>query len=209
MERAWAQVQQQGASHPDVTITTDAQAGTLRVHTEEHGRVIPYRIDLLVDDLPLHAEGMLIPVAWDVQVFPFTVDPREDTQAWRREAAKGVRFQSPHLRFVYGHAGPSELPEVPQAVRDAALPSDRFATIAHATILFPEGTWRLRTLSDDGIRVHLNGDVVIDDWTWHAPTAHAHTFTLSEAQPVHLRVEHFELDGYAVLTLDIEQVQQP
>ncbi len=90
-------------------------------------------------------------------------------------------------------------------MRAAALPPDRFGTIATTRVTLPAGAaHEVRTRSDDGIRVWMDGDVVIDDWTWHAPREHAHVIPASErARTVELRVEHFELDGYAVLSLAI------
>ena len=45
---------------------------------------------------------------------------------------------------------------------------------------------------------------MIDDWTWHPPKTHTYSFETPDTREISIRVEHFELDGYAVLTLDIE-----
>jgi predicted ATPase len=37
----------------------------------------------------------------------------------------------------------------------------------------PAGTWRLRTVSDDGVRVRVDGKEVLKNWTWHGPTEDA------------------------------------
>ena len=49
--------------------------------------------------------------------------------------------------------------------------------------------------------------VVIDDWTWHPPRTHEYDFRVDESRQIRIRVEHFELDGYAVLSLDLEPVE--
>jgi hypothetical protein len=89
-------------------------------------------------------------------------------------------------------------------VKDWGFPTDRFGTLARTRITFPAGTWRIRTLSDDGIRVWIDDELVIDDWTWHPPKEHTYEFTVDAEREVPIRVEHFELDGYAVLTLAFE-----
>jgi hypothetical protein len=89
----------------------------------------------------------------------------------------------------------------------AKLPHDHFGTIATRTITFPPGTWRLRSTSDDGIRVWMNDKLVIDDWTWHAPKEHVHEFEVEKETRFDLRAEHFELDGVAILTLAIERAE--
>jgi mannan endo-1,4-beta-mannosidase len=73
-------------------------------------------------------------------------------------------------------------------------------------VAVPAGRWRIRTSSDDGIRVHVDGEAVIDDWTWHPPRTHEAELTVETPRVVDVLVEHFELDGYAVLTVEFEPV---
>jgi len=47
---------------------------------------------------------------------------------------------------------------------------------------------------------------VLENWTWHAPTKNEGVLELAEATDVDLVVEHFEIDGFAVLHLDIAPV---
>ncbi len=167
--------------------------------------VYPYHLRLITDDFEPEVRGTIIIANWRVTVFPWTVDPREDVAAWRAEADgdAAISVEAESLDLVYGHGGPSDVALSPEATA-AGLPGDQFGTIAATELTFPPGRWRLRTLSDDGIRVWLGDDVVIDDWTWHGPTEHVHEFELTESKTLPLRIEHFELDGYAVLTLSIE-----
>ena len=53
----------------------------------------------------------------------------------------------------------------------------------------------------------VDGQDAIKDWTWHAPRDHTYEFVLAESRSVNIRVEHFELDGYAVLSVGIEPVE--
>ena len=139
---------------------------------------------------------MLIWAEWSVRQFRSTVDPREDVDAWRA-GAEGVKPRTlPVLSLEYGHSGPE--------LNDGQTASDHFGTIASTTLEFPAGRWKLTSLSDDGIRVWLDDKLVIDDWTWHGPTGHDHEFEVSEARGLKIKVEHFELDGYAVLSLELE-----
>ena len=157
------------------------------------------RLDLELPNLPTGPakdRRYLVWADWEIRQFVSPNDPREDAESWRA-AAEGAAIQhKPQLNERYGSGGPG-----------GDLPNDHFGTIATTTLTFPPGKWRIRTNSDDGIRVWLDGNVVIDDWTWHAPKEHTHEFTLTEARDVNLRIEHFELDGYAILTLDIEAAE--
>lgn len=76
--------------------------------------------------------------------------------------------------------------------------------ISRTRLALPKGAWRVSTLSDDGIRVTVGGRKVIENWTWHGPTGDEGTFEQASDGDVDLEVEHFEIDGYSVLRLEIE-----
>lgn len=145
--------------------------------------------------------GTIIAAMWEITAFPWTIDPREDEAGWRAESTgpNASRIRLPELRLAFGSRGPGAV----GFARD--LPADRFGTIARTTLRLEPGRWRFRTLSDDGVRVSVDGTPVIDNWTWHAPTRDEGLFELDRAREVEVLVEHFELDGYAVLELEIEQ----
>jgi parallel beta-helix repeat protein len=82
------------------------------------------------------------------------------------------------------------------------VPADHFATIATTAVELEAGEYEIRTVSDDGIRVSVDGKVVIEDWTWHPPKSHAAKLTLSKGKHAIL-VEHFEIDGFAQLSVKL------
>ena len=86
------------------------------------------------------------------------------------------------------------------------VPADHFATIATTHVELEAGDYDLRTISDDGIRVTVDGKVVIEDWTWHPPKIHAAKLTLSKGKHA-IVVEHFEIDGYAQLSVRLRPAQ--
>jgi len=106
--------------------------------------------------------------------------------------------------FKYGWSGPSEQ-KLSEAVTGAKFGGDYFGMIARTQLPLSAGTWELTTLSDDGVRVVIDGKPVIENWTWHGPTRNTGTFILPEARTVEIVVEHFEIDGYAVLELGISR----
>jgi hypothetical protein len=155
----------------------------------------------------VEAAGTIVDAAWDVTAFRWSIDPRDDADAWRAEAKDGVAFSVPRLDLAFGSAGPSELAGAPPALAEAALGKDRFGTLAATEVELSAGRWRVKTTSDDGIRVWVDGDLVIDDWTWHAPKRNDAELLLTAAQKVALRVEHFELDGFATLAVELEPIE--
>ncbi|HTF56183.1 MAG TPA: right-handed parallel beta-helix repeat-containing protein [Planctomycetota bacterium] len=86
------------------------------------------------------------------------------------------------------------------------VPADHFATIATTEVELEAGEYEIRTVSDDGIRVAVDGNVAIEDWTWHPPKSHAAKRTLAKGKHA-IVVEHFEIDGYAQLRVVLRPAQ--
>jgi len=184
--------------HDRVTITPHA------VGTGSAGTITPYTMSTDISGTHLVRQGTLIDALWNIQVFPYQTDPRQNLDAWHAEAKAGaIAFTAPTLDLPYGNNGPSQLNLDPK-VTAANLPKDHFGTMANTTITMPAGQWRIKTISDDGIRLWLNDTLVIDDWTHHGPTPHDYEFKMDQPKAVLVRVEHFELDGFAVLKVDFE-----
>lgn len=185
----------------------DGQMGH-RVDVFAKAGVHPYTVSLRGDDFETNFSDTLVVAAWDVTFFPWTVDPREDLEGWRAEAqsaaARTAKVET--LAFAYGHGGPKDQ-KISEAVTQAGPGGDRFGMIATTKLLLPAGTWRVRTLSDDGVRVLVDGEPVIENWTWHAPTPNHGEFVVEKERLAEITVEHFEIDGYSVLEFGIEPAQ--
>src|SRR5690606_14519412 len=110
------QSKQRDQPEPYVRLDRKENAQVIEVSTEATGRITPYRIEAVVGERRLVVEDALAPVQWEVVVFPWHTDPREDVVEWRREGGviregAGVQFEGPYLRFNFGHAGPSQHPD--------------------------------------------------------------------------------------------------
>ncbi len=155
------------------------------------GRLLPrpFKISVALGDDIRQAEGTVASMPWEVRFFQWTKDPREDADAWKALLA-GAPVETRRvdgLDFDWKSAAVSE-----------AVGADHFGTLATGDVQTTAGRWTLRTLSDDGIRVWVDGKLVIDDWTHHGPTPHDVELDLSAGKHA-IRVEHFEIDGWAVL----------
>ncbi|MFQ5807097.1 MAG: right-handed parallel beta-helix repeat-containing protein [Phycisphaerae bacterium] len=75
------------------------------------------------------------------------------------------------------------------------VPHSHFAILAKTKIKLPGGRYRLSTLSDDGIRVFLDGKEVISRWTHHGPTPDRTEIEI--AQGGHEFVIHYCQEGGA------------
>ena len=64
------------------------------------------------------------------------------------------------------------------------------------------GDVTLTTISDDGVRLYLNGQLIIDNWTYHAPTTNnSSPLSLVAGQKYDVRMEMYENTGGAVAKL--------
>jgi len=175
------------------------------ISTTEPG-IHPYVMRVKADDFEEEIHGTLSSAVWDATFFKWTkdVDPRKDIQAWR-ELAQGksaVSAKLNQLAFSYGGAGPSDQ-DLSKSITAAKLGGDYFGMIAKTNLPLSAGTWEFATLSDDGIRITVDGKTIIENWTWHGPTNNTGTLELRTNKTVEITVEHFEIDGYAVLELKI------
>ncbi|MCB9899307.1 MAG: right-handed parallel beta-helix repeat-containing protein [Planctomycetes bacterium] len=193
----------------DARVTLDGDGLRLRrdgtrievaLDVDRHG-VFEYTLRVEGSTPPLAGSGRLVRIPWTVSVFPCD-DPRDDPAVFDAAAASpaAVTRTLDALQLRYAGGGPSDLPAFADAV--PRLPSDHFGTRAEASVPLGAGRWRLEVESDDGVRVTVDGEVVLDDWTWHAPRKASVEIDLDAPRDVHVLVEHFELDGYAVLALD-------
>ena len=94
--------------------------------------------------------------------------------------------------FDWGYAAPA-----------AGVPADGFSVRWSGVIEAPvSGTYRLQTLSDDGVRVWVDGQLLIDNWTGHAVRADTSMpLRWLAGQRRAITVEYQELGGLGVARL--------
>src|SRR6266550_144218 len=86
----------------------------------------------------------------------------------------------------------------PAAYKD--LPRDHWSLEATGTVTLPAGTYSVRTISDDAVRVWIDGALAIDAWTPHESQVDYAPITAGEHK---LRVEYRQVDGWVELRVDI------
>lgn len=80
------------------------------------------------------------------------------------------------------------------------LPNDHIAMIGEGIVELPKGAFTLRTISDDGVRVWVDGKLAVDRWDVHE--------SIVDEVPIsggrhNLKVEYFERTGWAELRVEI------
>ncbi|MET0646332.1 MAG: glycoside hydrolase family 3 C-terminal domain-containing protein [Pyrinomonadaceae bacterium] len=73
------------------------------------------------------------------------------------------------------------------------VPADDFsARWTGKLIPTASGKYRLGATADDGLRVYLDGRLIVEDWTEHAPTTRTGEVTLEAGRSYDLKFEYFE-----------------
>ncbi len=92
---------------------------------------------------------------------------------------------------------------------DPTLPSNHFSVRWTGTVepLFSD-TYTFYTISDDGVRLWVNGELLIDNWTNHSPTEDTGTITLTPGQKYDIMMEYYERRGEATARLLWSSAQQ-
>ena len=80
------------------------------------------------------------------------------------------------------------------------LPRDNFALDATGSVDLPPGEYTLRTISDDGISVWVDGKLMIHNWRQHESAV---DYAPLNGGHHELRVEYYQADGWYELRVDI------
>lgn len=189
----------------------ESWTGTVTSHASG---VFPYSIIISAEDYNSRIDATLMRAEWHLTAFEWTPDergapvPPPDLNRWRDEALsdRAVSAVLHELRLPFGGGSPSTLNLSPE-ITAASIPGDYFGIIARTRMRLSPGTWRVRTNSDDGVRVMVNGETVIENWTHHGATWDEGTFELARPREVTIEVEYFEIFGAAALEFRLEPVR--
>jgi len=136
------------------------------------------------------------PIDWGIKFYSWEKgksDPRDqpDAFATRLKEKPLVEMTADRLEFAgYKFA--------------EGVPADYFATIAEGKFTISPGDYVLEVTTDDGCRVYLDDKLILTDaWKYQGPTAYKMDVRLGGAHRI--RVEHFQIDGYATLKVNLRR----
>lgn len=180
----------------------------------EEERIATYTLNLKGQGINYNRSGTIFSNTWECAAFGFSADPRTDEEKWRTDRMRTPQaaVTVPWVDFEFGRKGPKGLEQF-VTQKEIAPGPDQFGLICVSTFMLPKGTWRFSTLSDDGVRVlvkkvvegRLRTTVVLENWTHHAPAQDSGLFHQDADGEVSVNVEYFQLDGHAVLKLEIQR----
>jgi hypothetical protein len=131
-------------------------------------------------------------IAWTTSFYTWadsTADPR----------------QVPNAMEIMSRTSPIAIFHVPRLDMEgyralANLPREKLAMEATGWVDLAPGVYTLRTISDDAIRVWVDGVLAIDDWKPHES---ALDFASLKGGRHNLRVEYYQADGWYELRVEI------
>ena len=191
------------------TFTTDRDmaGGQHEVRVEFYERGGAAVVKFALDTLSVAPPGS--PTATPTPVSPPSGKPpiaAPEDGAWRGEyfnnekltgAPAAVRSDAA-VDFDWGNGSP-----IPGVIGE-----NRFSVRWSRNMRFAGGQWRFKTSTDDGVRLWVDGDLVIDQW--RAMQGETHEATLLLQEGVHrVKMEYFELEGVARARLIVESPESP
>lgn len=88
---------------------------------------------------------------------------------------------------------------------EASVQNDKFIAQWTRTLTMPDGRYKFTTVSDDGIRVYVDGNLVIDQWRLMGAETHVGEVNIEAGQHT-IVVEYFEHYGDAVAKMSYERI---
>ena len=133
------------------------------------------------------------PIDWNVRFFTWTdsmADPVRNPDAFAAvlRGTPVTTRQAPRLDYMWYR------PTIP------GLPQERFAIEATGSVTLGAGTYTLRTISDDGVRVWVDGRLAIDSWAPHESKVDRVSLGAGRHD---IRVQYYQLRGWTELRLEI------
>jgi nitrous oxidase accessory protein NosD len=134
------------------------------------------------------------PIDWTVRFFEYgdETDPvKQPTQFAKVVSGTPVKtVTTKRLDYISG-----------RAIEDG-VPRDRFALVAEGTTTLPPGDYTLQVISDDGVRVWMDGAMILDEWAPHESKVNLVAIRGGERR---FKVEYYDVTGFAELRFDIQR----
>ncbi len=135
-----------------------------------------------------------VPIDWNIKLFEYTdaTDPTKQAEAFQKLLAGNPLKTVRHDRLDYVTGGSIE----------AGTPRDNVALVAEGTADLAPGDYTLTVISDDGVRVWMDGEVVLDGWVPHESRVDRAPISGGKRR---FKVEYYEIGGFAELRFDIQR----
>ncbi len=134
------------------------------------------------------------PIEWTIKFFEYG----DDTDPVKQPAAFATLLSGSPVKTV----SVNRLDYVSGRALEDGVARDRFAISAEGTTTLPAGQYTLRVISDDGVRVWMDGAMILDDWAAHE--SKVSRVPVGEGRH-RFKVEYYDVTGFAELRFDIQR----
>jgi len=135
-----------------------------------------------------------VPIDWRVRWFEYT----PATDPVKRPAAFAALLATTPVKDVKT----DRLDYISGRSLEEGLGRDNVAFVAEGTARLPDGDYTLTVISDDGVRVWVDGRIVLDEWTPHESKVDRVQIAGGTRR---FKVEYYEVGGFAELRFDIQR----
>ncbi|MGH1365085.1 MAG: PA14 domain-containing protein, partial [Calditrichia bacterium] len=179
-----------GVPGAKVIVPQDVSRSMLYVRSNslDDGVAMPPLAKNLVDD-----PGMQVLADWINSLSPNTVQNGTNAVYFNNINLTGstVSRVDNEINFNWGSGSP-----------DPAIAADSYSARWTGYVVAPEtGTYTFYTTSDDGIRLWIDNQLIVDKWIDQGPTEWSGTIALTEGVAYDLKMEYYENGGGAVAEL--------
>ncbi len=108
-----------------------------------------------------------------------------------------LRRNDPSINFNWGQSSP-----------DASIPADHFSVRWTRTVYLNAGTWRFTATADDGVRLWVDGSLLIDRWVNQPSSTYTADITLGAGNHT-IRMEYYDNTVNAVAQLSYSTIAAP
>jgi nitrous oxidase accessory protein NosD len=175
----------------EMTVTTTGAGTDLEVVLEYIGAevVSPRGVRTARGQPHVFSYRQFEPAAnWTVNAWTFD----EASDPVKQPAAFAAKLKTVPVKVLR----PARLDYMGGGVIIEGLPRDRVALVADGTVTLPPGRYVLDVISDDGVKVWLDGKLVVDRWAVHESELDHVTITGGRHT---IKVQYFEQSGWAEL----------
>ncbi len=95
-----------------------------------------------------------------------------------------------------------------QGSPNSQIPNDHFSARFKKSADFENAIYQFNLLADDGVRLFIDGELVLDKWIDQPPTLYSVSKTLSAGKHT-IVIEYFENQGGAVIEFNYKKTDQP
>ena len=185
----------------------------IEMRSNQHGFVAPYILQVRsTSKINLRVRGCFVAGDWNAKFFDLDGGAAKLAEVPDRAAMLELAKAEPRtlnfreINFDFKGRAPQDAIDSPDAHLLKLQPT-RFGMTATTSLRFNPGRYRVRVLSDDGVRLTVDGKVAIERWDIHVPTEDSAEIKVDEMREIPFELEYFQNTGSARLKLWFEVIE--